>query len=348
MKAWRSVLLLLGLSHAGLAARALCPAAKLIESHGFVPAPRGIASLSAVLQLQPGFRALEPTESQGLHPLLVPLAVASASDAVSGVLLLPGAKLEDPYRFAPVCTVGPSRAALRPLGENCQSVTRRMLAELDIAGEACIDEAIAAAAADAIDYKRGDATVPLGKAGMQAGLAAYLLPKVGPFLDIYERLASQHMRRGDEASALVTCERAQRAFEEWGLPFAFHSAMQRSLKRDAEARDLARTALSKPLHSLGPYASGERLAQLAETAGYGEPTASRQWYGGVRHADLGGELRYRAQSIGLSAPLLAESDFILSLPFLKPDEHSWDSVRAELAAVYEAEGRPELTRWIEG
>lgn len=329
-----------------LSALGLCPAARLIESHGLAPAPRGIGALEAVLRVQPGWRSLAPDERKGLHPLLVPLAASEVDGEVAGVLMLPGVMREDPIRFVPVATVA---AAMRPLGETCVAAAKRLLVELDMADAPCAATAIDAAAAEGVEYSRGEASVPLGgKAGgaKPASLAAYCILKVGPFADLYERLAMQHLERGDDASALVTCERAQRAFEEWGLPFAVHASLHAKLGRATEARDVARMALSKPLWSLGAHGSAEGLAALAATAEYEPPRPSREWYGAVRHLDAGGGIRSRASEMGLPAQTLKESDFVQALPFLAPDRFSWDSVREELAASYECEGRPEVARWI--
>ena len=58
---------------------------------------------------------------------------------------------------------------------------------------------------------------------------------------------------GSEEAALITCERNQRCFEQWGRPFAFHARLLRSLDRSEEARDVARHALSLPLWTFTGY-----------------------------------------------------------------------------------------------
>jgi hypothetical protein len=312
------------------------PASRLIESRG-IPAPRGLEALTAVLKLVDR-RPIAPDDAtRGLHPLMVPLSLDKAG-AVSGVLLLPGAQPADPLRFVPVATVPSTNGALRPLGETCGTLTRRLLAELDRGSDPAAPAAIEAAAAAGVIYSAGEAK-------LANPFARYLLPTVGPFLDIYEQLAEGHLARGDDASALITCERAERAYDEWGLPFAAHARMHEGLSRAAEARDGARVALSKPFWSLGAHAAD--LASLVALAGYDAPRVSREWFGAVRHIDRG-EMRHRAQEMGLPAPALSESDFVAALPFLAPAEHSWDSVRDELADTFDAEGRPELARWIKG
>lgn len=327
-----------------LAVHALSPAARMIESHGLALAPRGLDALEAVLRALPGSTPLAPDARQGLHPLMVPLATSAAG--VSGVLMLPGVLREDPIRFVPVATVGPS--GLRPLGESCAAACKRLLVDLDVSDAPCAGAAIEAAAAEGVQYARGEALAPLGgRAGAKpASPAAYCILKVGPFADLYEELAQQHLARGDEASALVTCERAQRAYEEWGLPFAAHASLHARLARGTEARDISRMALSKPLWSLGAYAAEAPLADLAAAALYEPPRPSREWYGAVRHLDAGGGIRSRASEMGLPAQTLKESDFVQALPFLAPGRFSWDAVREELAASFEGEGRPEIARWI--
>jgi hypothetical protein len=38
------------------------------------------------------------------------------------------------------------------------------------------------------------------------GVDKYILLRVGPFPDLYERMAAQHAARGDEQSALIAAE----------------------------------------------------------------------------------------------------------------------------------------------
>ena len=79
-------------------------------------------------------------------------------------------------------------------------------------------------------------------------LDRYLLTKVGPFPDCYERLAENFLSKGDEISALVTCERAVSIFYGWGHPLMFYSNMlKKCADRELEARDTARTCLGMPI-----------------------------------------------------------------------------------------------------
>ena len=56
-------------------------------------------------------------------------------------------------------------------------------------------------------------------------LLRFLLTKVGPFPDCYERIAENFLKKNDVVSALVTCERAMTIFYGWGHPIRFYSEM---------------------------------------------------------------------------------------------------------------------------
>jgi hypothetical protein len=78
----------------------------------------------------------------------------------------------------------------------------------------------------------------------------YLLTKVGPFADCYERLAENFMKQGNDVSALVTAERSVTVFYSWGHPMHFHSKALRQLGRDKECLESARASMGMPKWTL--------------------------------------------------------------------------------------------------
>lgn len=47
------------------------------------------------------------------------------------------------------------------------------------------------------------------------GLSRFLFLKVGSFPDVFETLAQEHLDKGDQQSALITCEKAYSLFPGW-------------------------------------------------------------------------------------------------------------------------------------
>jgi hypothetical protein len=92
----------------------------------------------------------------------------------------------------------------------------------------------------------------LTQSDLQLVLDRYLLTKVGPFPDCYERLANDFIVKKSEVSALVTCERAVSIFYGWGHPVNFHAQLMSKIPgRKREARDAARASLGQPCWTVG-------------------------------------------------------------------------------------------------
>lgn len=47
------------------------------------------------------------------------------------------------------------------------------------------------------------------------GVSRFLFLKVGSFPDVFETLAQEHLAKGDQQSALITCEKAYSLFPGW-------------------------------------------------------------------------------------------------------------------------------------
>lgn len=72
----------------------------------------------------------------------------------------------------------------------------------------------------------------------QKGLGGYLLLRVGPFPDVYELLAAEHLSKGNPQSALVAGEKARSVFAEWGHTHAAHASLLGAIAGyELEARD---------------------------------------------------------------------------------------------------------------
>ena len=67
-------------------------------------------------------------------------------------------------------------------------------------------------------------------------LPVYLTLRVGKFPDVMEQLARRHLDKGDEQSALVTCDLYKATFEGWGRPHWYLSQVYADAGRHEEAR----------------------------------------------------------------------------------------------------------------
>jgi hypothetical protein len=179
----------------------------------------------------------------------------------------------------------------------------------------------------------------------------------------------------DHLSALVTSEwyTRQRAFAGWGMPHLVNAKLLKKHGRGGEARDAARVALaSAPWWTLGAE-SGLPMA-LAAMAGLRDTLLRDEW-GAVQFRDLldtGGEAhRAAAAAMGVGddegekagdknqfwtnafekaatarmdvVSLQAPSDLAKG-----GGEHTWNSVRHEVSALYEEGGLPGYAEFVSG
>ena len=99
----------------------------------------------------------------------------------------------------------------------------------------------------------------------------YVTTQIGKFPSSMEGLVKRHLDRGDEQSALITCDLYKSTFGEWGAPHVFISDLYGKLGRDEEARDAARHALQTPWSTIGGSEAIERMIRVAGWQGKTSP-----------------------------------------------------------------------------
>lgn len=194
------------------------------------------------------------------------------------------------------------------------------------------------------ELAEAEAEIAAGGAGTpssKGGVEGRVLMRVGPFMGEYEKLATGHLEKGSEQSALITCERNQRCFEAWGRPFAFHARLLHRLGRDEEARDVARHALSLPLWTLGD--------EVDEICGFAQTTQG-QLLDDLRVRAAGGLTREQLQrENGMdtrtpSEKALQRASCLLDLATL--GEQTFEAIRPELAERYREAGMGAFATFI--
>lgn len=102
------------------------------------------------------------------------------------------------------------------------------------------------------------------------GVEKYVLLRVGPFPDLYETMALNHLSRQDTESSLIAAEANNGKFGGFGSTFAFYAKLLSSLpQRVEEARDAARMCVRMPLPSMGlsrsDFSDISKMAQFASS-----------------------------------------------------------------------------------
>ena len=203
--------------------------------------------------ISPPAELVAPNDRGGIHPLCVPLARRADGSTVA-LMISPAGD-----NTVQVVAVAPDGFSLGLLAKTCSDYVHKAIVEEEAADGDSAEVAEAAGAIGASLHEPG-AFHTLGKE-----LPVYLTLRVGKFPDVMEQLARRHLDKGDEQSALVTCDLYKATFEGWGRPHWYLSQVYADAGRHEEARDAARFALTDCQWST----AGAPLEQLLERCGWG-------------------------------------------------------------------------------
>ena len=214
---------------------------------------------SALLRLQ-GRTTCAPELRCGLHPLVLPLAETADGD-VLGLMCYP-------LRNNMPVLVNTRRGShqVHPRGSPAQYALRAAVEadsnkQTNAGNSELFRTALEASGAlGGVLYEHGS----LRASKLQ--LEQYLLARVGPFADVWDTLARNHLSRGDETPALMAAERCAVDNPGWGCCLWLQSQVLAELPgRREERRDLALAALDTPFWTLGaPLTEVQAAADLSE------------------------------------------------------------------------------------
>ena len=255
---------------------------------------------------------LDPRQSAGVHPLVVPLARDSQGH-ILGLLRWPTA----PEGMHPpvVRQAGPQ---LSLVARSVDAWVHAELAHRDARGEA-LGGLLTAANDPGHLYAAGQL------AASRLPLNAYLLLKVGVTFDFFEELIEAHLEKGDEKAALVTADRACREAPGWARPQAIRARTYERVGRLEEARDGARVALLEPIWTLGEDPQG-----VAVLAGWTEPVTGAP---------------FRRLAEDASKPPADRAAHLMDA--VAADGGDWDAARAELGALYREAGLDDIAAFVD-
>ncbi len=225
---------------------------KFLEDVAKVKVPAKLQTMLSLLEMQ-GYNLLSPTQRKTLNPLLIPIAHKKDQDGVLCFLRWPTQKEDMDLQIVTTTAIGVQLHAL-----STDKYVHRQLAELDFYKAEYVEDAAQLVNKSGEVYKLGDSS-SLFKPGkfpsktshdLRLLLDRYLIMKVGPFPDCYERLANDFLDRGNDLSALVTCEKSISSFFGWGHPINFHANLLMRMGREREAKDTARSSMQSPKWTL--------------------------------------------------------------------------------------------------
>lgn len=309
---------------------------RYLSSIAKVEKPVYLDALIHILATSPGSVRMSPTARGKLHPFFIPIARRDTAGETFGLLRWPTPPSDDfPMPVVRCRDVDP---CLTLLSSSAKSHVTRAIAEADYAGDDDRRDDIRCASSLALAYQNGD----VDTSGL--GIERFLTTSTGGFPDIYEGLSEFHLAKKDEASALITCERAVRAQNGWARPHAHHALLLKSLNRDLEARDAARFCLTLPLWTLNDL---DMLKSMGELAGYQDQESLgkiyRRLFEDERTEEITGGKAKEQVALDRAAWLL-DTCVAEQVSGVKPT--AWDDMRERLAELYDEAGLNDMATFV--
>ena len=184
------------------------------------------------------------------------------------------------------------------------------------------------------------------------GVDKYILLRVGPFPDLYERMAAQHAARGDEQSALIAAEANNAKFNGFGSTFKHQAKLLSSFpNREEESRDAARMCLRMPIPSIGMTVADLRevavLAQLSGESNSDEDAlaALKDMYEKIRETDRDEDA---SSTTGMTKEQAAIEDANYLLDMMAfTGKGRWSDIRPQLGQIYRSAGRDDMADFVD-
>lgn len=299
--------------------------------------------------------ASSSSEFRDLHPHLLPLARSQSTGNV--VCALRRAYADDaPYDSPSLASPWPivesavGLPGMRLLSLNSEHLMRRICAYADSEGDQRIvglyndglGSGLLSDKAMDVPYTQG-AVENLGY-----GLEKFVLLRVGPFPDLYETMANQHLSRGDEESSLIAAEASNGKFGGFGSTFAFYAKLLNSLpNRDEESRDAARVCVRIPLPSMGltvsDFATVSKMAGFANVADDNETALQkmRDMYEKIREH----EQDENSGDKTVKQAAMEDANYLLDIACLTGQKYG--EVRDEIAKIYRQAGMESNAEFVE-
>uniref|UniRef100_A0A7S2LDE2 Uncharacterized protein n=1 Tax=Skeletonema marinoi TaxID=267567 RepID=A0A7S2LDE2_9STRA len=288
------------------------------------------------------------SEFKDLHPHLLPLARSQSTGNVICALrraYADDAGYDSPSLASPwpIVESAVGLPGMRLLSLNSEHLMRRICADTDANLEGDDAQRILELYNDGLGSgSLGAMDVPYEMGSVEKlgyGLEKYVLLRVGPFPDLYETMANQHLSRGDEESSLIAAEASNGKFGGFGSTFAFYAKLLSSLpNREEECRDAARMCVRMPLPSMGltvsDFATVSKMAQYADAADNTETALQklRDMYEKIREHEQ--DENNGDKSVKQTA--MEDANYLLDIACLTGQKYG--EVREEIANIYRSAG----------
>lgn len=184
------------------------------------------------------------------------------------------------------------------------------------------------------------------------GASKYMLLRVGPFPDLYEKMAAEHSKRGDVSSSLIAAEASNGKFSGFASTFRFYAELLSSFpNREEEARDAARVCLRMPLPSIGMYTEDMvRVSQLAMLCSQEDDVATalhkmKDMYEKIKKHEEEDE-QGRANMTPEQLAIEEANQVLDRMVFVQDSERDWSTIRPQLADIYSRAGMDDMAKFV--
>lgn len=295
-----------------------------------IGAPPYLDALLHSLLRKEGTELVQPSNRENLHPFLIPLAKDTETNVLTGLLRWP---TPPDNMEIPVVQTQQNDLSLTLLSPSSKAHLTRAIASADFAADKDTAAELRAASSLALAYQDGDADA----SGL--GLERFLLIKVGPFPDLYEGLAQYHRAKGDDQSALISCERAAQMHPGWGRAHAFHAGVLKDMGRENESRDAARFCLQMPLWTIGHR---DDVAKMGSFSGYKDDTSLGKIYRRLYEDKREGEI---VEGKAPQQVALDRAAYLLDVCVAEGWDN-WETAKDPLAGLYDEAGLHDVATFI--
>jgi len=294
-----------------------------------------------------------------LHPQLYPLAKSkSTGNYICALRRAFAEDTSDMYENSskapwPIVEAKMGGPGMRLVALNSEHLMRRIASECDFGGERKElielynkDLGKGVIKEEALDRPYEEGSVE--KLGY--GVDKYVLLRVGPFPDIYSKLALGHAERGDESSSLIAAEASNGKVSGFASTFLFYASLLNSFpNRSEEMRDAARMCLRMPLPSIGLSTKEFRevgiYGQIADECDSDEEVMAKiqMMYEKMRDHE-NEDPRSANNDMSPEQKAFDEANYLMDITALTGG--NWSEIRPKLAEIYKSVGREDMANFV--
>lgn len=297
--------------------------------------------------------SMEPIDDDlaNVHPYLFPIAKSKATGNLICAYRNPSTEESNRDHPWPIVETTVGGPGMRLLALNSEHLMRRIVCQIDFDQEnpGLIDLYNDGLGQGELQEAALDTPYEVGSVKkLGYGVDKYILLRVGPFPDLYQDMARQHFKRGDEQSSLIAAEAANGKLSGFGSTFRFYARLLSSFpNREEETRDAARMCLRMPLPTIGlsmsDFEEAAFLGKMVEESATVEQAMEKikEMYLLLRKVEE--EDPHKSGKSNVQMAIEEADEVINSVIF---EGKRWTDIRSELGEIYRKVRKDEFATFV--